>query len=315
MVSLGFQYTMLTAENLAIRAAAEASGARISFINDEQEIFPLDGGSLTGMGAAGPKDFPEGDKGAAPVLSAPAGSSLGDLDILLARSSSMTRSLYGAYLAEAQGVAVVNSYWAQKTCADKALCSTRLSNAGIPTPKVLLAFSPKSALAAVEKMGYPCVIKPPVGSWGRMVCKITDKHAADAVISLKDSLGSYADKVYYVQQYVDKPARDIRVFAVGDEIVYSVYRHANSEDMFVTNLNAGATSEEFSLPSDMKEVVHKVSDALGPGIYGIDIVEEKSGGFSVLEVNHAPEFSKAVKNKIPLVAGKIVQFALSQAKK
>lgn len=320
MLSLGFQYTMLTVENLAIRSAAERSGAKLSFINDEQELFPLNGGPLTGMGAAGPKDFPEGDKGAAPIFAAsttnrsPSGPSLSDLDVLLARSSSLTRSMYVAYLAEASGVAVVNSYTAQKICGDKALCSTLLSKAKIPTPNVLLAFSPKAALAAVEKMGYPCVIKPPVGSWGRMVCKITDKHAADAVISLKDSLGSYTDKVYYVQQYVDKPARDIRVFVVGGETVYSVYRHASHEDMFVTNLNAGAISEEFQLPADMAEVVSKVSDVLGLGIYGIDIVEEKSGGFSVLEVNHAPEFSKAVKNKIPQVADKIVQFALAQAK-
>ncbi|MFH1094799.1 MAG: RimK family alpha-L-glutamate ligase [Candidatus Micrarchaeota archaeon] len=307
MLNIGFQYTMLTAENMAIKNALEASGARVSFINDEQGIFSLDV----------PADAP-----AAPTSPAPSGpspqiltpESLG-LDVLIARSSSLSRSLYSSYLFESAGTPVVNSHKAQQICGDKALSSDFLLKSGIPTPAVLLAFSPKSALAAVEKMGYPCVIKPPVGSWGRMVCKINDKHAAEAVVSLKDSLGSYSDKVYYVQQYVDKPARDIRVFVAGEEIVYSVYRHANSEDMFITNLNAGATSQEMELPPDMKETVHKVCDALGAGIYGIDIVEGKSGGFYVLEVNHAPEFSKAVKNKIPNVAGKIVQFALSQAKK
>ena len=211
---------MLTPENMALKSAVEASGAELSLIRDEQTAFNLSGDST-----------------------------FSSLSVLLARSSSFTRSLYLSQLAESAGVLTINSSKAQSLCGDKALTSAFLLKKGIPTPKVLLAFSPSAALQAVEAIGYPCIIKPPVGSWGRMVCKINDKHAAEAVVSLKDHLGHYTDKVYYVQEYVDKPQRDIRVFVVGDEVVFSIYRKISptSTSSFITNLNHGGTAEEFKL--------------------------------------------------------------------
>ncbi len=283
--SIGFAYTLLTPENLAIKKAAESAGVNLVMLNDEQMQHPLES-----------KKLADG------------------FDTLLARSSSFTRSLYLSYLHELHGGLSINSHQAQSICGDKVLCSAVLEKAHIPTPKVVVAFSAPSALAATKTIGYPCVIKPPVGSWGRMVCKINDTAAAEAVISLKSHLGHYTDKIYYVQQHIDKPGRDIRVFLVGDEIAYSVYRHASEPSAFLTNLNAGAKPEHFALPANMTEVVHKVGDCLGSGIYGIDLIEDASGGFYVLEVNHAPEFSKASGPKINEVASKIVSFAASRTK-
>ena len=278
---------MLTPENMALRAAAEASRAELTIIRDEQSPFDL--GSKTAFDG---------------------------LNVLLARSSSLTRSLYLSQLAESAGVPTINSSHAQALCGDKALTSAFLIKKGILTPKVLLAFSPTAALQAVESIGYPCVIKPPVGSWGRMVCKINDKDTAEAVISLKDHLGHYTDKVYYVQEYVDKPQRDIRVFVVGDKVVFSIYRKISpaSSSSFITNLNHGGTAEEFKLDDEMAELVSKTASALGSGIYGIDLIEYPDGHAAVLEVNHAPEFSKSAGANTPHVAKEIVHFALSQAK-
>ncbi len=285
-MKIGFAYTMMTPENLAIRAAAASEGVELAMLNDEKEMLSLD---------------------ALPAA-------LGDVTCTLDRSSAFSRSLCISYLFELHGMHVVNSHEAQRICGDKVLCSAALAKAGIRTPKVKVAFSSASALDAVEEMGYPCVIKPPVGSWGRMVCKITDRHAAEAVISLKSTLGGYADKVYYVQEYVDKPGRDIRTFLIGDEIAFSVCRKAK-EGAFLTNLNAGGSASEFALGAEMEEAVHKVGDMLGDGIYGIDLIENGKGGFFVLEVNHAPEFSKSAGAKIGKVAKKIVQFAAGKAKR
>ena len=285
-MKIGFAYTMLTPENMAIVKAAHAQGVELAMLNDEKESISLEG-------------LPAGFEQAA---------------CLLARGSSLTRSLCISHLFELHGVPVVNSHYAQKICGDKVICSAVLAKAGIPTPKVKVAFSEKAALLAVGQMGYPCVIKPPVGSWGRMVCKITDKHAAEAVISLKSTLGGYVDRVYYVQEHVEKPGRDIRVFLVGDEIAFSVCRSAK-EGAFLTNLSAGGTASEFALTADMEEAVHEVGDMLGSGVYGIDLIEDGKGGFFVLEVNHAPEFSKSSGPKINQVAEKIVQFAVSKGKK
>ncbi len=288
MAKLGLVCTMLTPENMAIKKAAEAAGAQLSIIRDEQAPFSLHGEP-----------------------------SLSNLDVILARSSSFTRSLYLSRLAEYAGVPTINSSSAQSLCGDKALTSAFLMQKNIPTPKVLLAFSPSSALQAVEQMGYPCVIKPPVGSWGRMVCKISDKHAAEAVVGLKDSLGHYTDKVYYVQEYVDKPQRDIRVFVVGDEVAFSIYRKISetSSSSFITNLNHGGAAEEFSMTDEMAELVHRTASCFGAGIYGVDLIEYPDGHAAVLEVNHAPEFSKSAGEKAGQVAEKIVKFALAKAKK
>ena len=287
MSKLGLVCTMFTPENMAIRTAAEGAGVELAIIRDEQAPFLLSG---------------------EPAFN--------NLDVLLARSSSFTRSVYLSKLAESAGVISVNSSSAQQLCGDKALTSAFLMQKGIPTPKVLLAFSPASALQAIESIGYPCVIKPPVGSWGRMVCKVNDKSAAHAVVSLKDSLGHYTDKVYYVQEFVDKPQRDIRVFVVGDEVQFAIYRKITDGDEheFITNLNHGGAAEVFNLTPDMQELVSKTVHSLGAGTYGIDLIEYPDGHPAVLEVNHAPEFSKSSGAKMPQVADAIIKFAVSQAK-
>jgi len=285
-MEIGLAYTMLTPENASIRAALQSEGAAVAEINDERESFPLDGlsGAHKGVGS------------------------------LLCRSSSFSRSLCLSYVFERNGVAAINSHAAQQVCGDKVLCSSALASAGIPTPKVSMAFSQASALQAVEAMGYPCVVKPPVGSWGRMVYKVTDRACAEAVVGLKAALGHYTDKIYYVQEYVDKPGRDIRVLLVGGEIALSICRTASSPGAFLTNLNAGGKASEFPLPPEMQEAAHKVGALLGSGIYGIDFIEGKEGGFYVLEVNHAPEFSKSAGADIGRVARKIAQFAIASAK-
>jgi len=283
---IGLAYTMLTLENSAINSALAGAGAEVVLINDERELFMLHSLSEKHM----------------------------EVGSLLCRSSSFSRSLCSSYLFEQHGIHAINSYASQQICGDKVLCSAKLSTAKIPTPKVALAFSAKSALEAVESMGYPCVIKPPIGSWGRMVCKISDRECAEAVVSLKSTLGHFTDKIYYVQEYVDKPGRDIRVLLVGNEIALSICRNASTPGAFLTNLNAGGTASEFSLSPEMKETVHKVGDLLGSGIYGIDLIEDKQGGFFVLEVNHSPEFSKSSGANIHNVAQKIAAFAISCAK-
>ena len=136
-------------------------------------------------------------------------------------------------------------------------------------------------------------------------------------MGLKDSLGHYTDKVYYVQEYVDKPQRDIRVFVVGGEVAFSIYRKISetSSNSFITNLNHGGSAEAFALSPDMAELVHKTAGCFGAGIYGIDLIEYPDGHAAVLEVNHAPEFSKSAGEKAGQVAEKIVKFALAKAKK
>ena len=136
--------------------------------------------------------------------------------MLFERSISYSRGLYISKIYEANGVKVVNSPQVAERCGDKYVTSQILVQKGIPTPRVLMAFDEESALAAAEEIGYPCVLKPVVGSWGRLLAKVDDRSTAEAFIEHKATLG-VNHQVFYLQEYIDKPGRDIRAFVVGDE--------------------------------------------------------------------------------------------------
>ncbi len=139
--------------------------------------------------------------------------------------------------AEAYGVPVVNGPEVADTCADKVNNSLALEQAGVPTPNTEVAFTTDSAMKSIKKFGYPCVVKPVVGSWGRLMAKIDSPAAAEAILEHKATLGHYQHKVFYVQEFVKKPGRDIRVLAVDGEPIAAMTR---SSDHWLTNAAKGA---------------------------------------------------------------------------
>ncbi|EMA20823.1 lysine biosynthesis protein LysX [Haloarcula argentinensis] len=217
-----------------------------------------------------------------------------DLDIVVDRCLATSRSVYATKFAEAYGVPVVNGPEVADTCADKVNNSLALEAAGVPTPNTDVAFTKDAALESIEKFGYPCVLKPVVGSWGRLMAKIDSRSAAEAILEHKETLGHYEHKIFYVQEFVEKPGRDMRVLAVDGEPIAAMVR---SSDHWLTNAAKGAETNEFELDDRALELVEKASDAVGGGLLGIDLMEigvdEESGEFedyTVHEVNHTVEF-------------------------
>jgi [lysine-biosynthesis-protein LysW]---L-2-aminoadipate ligase len=157
-------------------------------------------------------------------------------DVILERCLHHSRALYALRILNQWGVPTVNSYDVALTCGDKINTTTALVAAGVPSPRTLIAFTPESALQAIERLGYPVVLKPAVGSWGRLLAKISDRDAAEALLEHKDTLGSYQHAIFYIQEFVDKPARDIRSFVVGDETICAIYRES---DHWITNTARG----------------------------------------------------------------------------
>ncbi len=151
-------------------------------------------------------------------------------DTVLERSVSFGRSLYALQAMEARGVRCINRPGVVETCGDKFRTTEALLRANVPTPRTLLAFTPESALEAIERLGYPAVIKPVVGSWGRMVSRVNDRDAAEALLEHLEVLGSWQQHIFYVQEYVRKPGRDIRAFVVGDEPICAIYRRQPALD-------------------------------------------------------------------------------------
>jgi [lysine-biosynthesis-protein LysW]--L-2-aminoadipate ligase len=209
-----------------------------------------------------------------------------DLDIVLDRCLATSRSLYVTQFCEAYDVPVVNTPDTAEVCADKVKNSLALTREGIPTPNTDVAFTKDAAMQTIEEFGYPCVLKPVIGSWGRLMAKIDGKSAAEAILEHKATLGHYEHKVFYVQEFVEKPGRDIRVLATDGEPVAAMVR---SSDHWLTNAAQGAETAEFELDEEAKDLVERASDAVGGGLLGVDLMET-GDSYTVHEVNHTVEF-------------------------
>jgi len=217
---------------------------------------------------------------------------LADVDLLVDRCLATSRSRYATRFAEAYDVPIVNSPETARICADKVENSLALVEAGVPTPHTEVAFTKDTALEIADQLGYPCVVKPVIGSWGRLMAKLDSRTAAEAVFEHKETLGHYEHKVFYLQEFVDKPGRDVRVLATDGEPVAAMVR---SSDHWLTNAARGAETTAFELDDRALELVERASSAVGGGLLGVDLMETGASSdddpeYTVHEVNHTVEF-------------------------
>lgn len=208
-------------------------------------------------------------------------------DLVLNREISATKALYAALSYESAGVTVVNSAAAIETCGDKWRTSLALRAAGVPTPPAALALTAEAAEEAAEEIGYPVVLKPLVGSWGRRVALLPDAAVLRTVLEYSEALPSPLAKLAYLQRYVDKPDRDIRVIVVGGTPIGAMYR---TSDGWRTNVARGATTTSCPLTDDLAKLAATAARETGADLAGVDLVEDADGGLQVLEVNHGVEF-------------------------
>ncbi|MFI9720163.1 lysine biosynthesis protein LysX [Streptomyces sp. NPDC052396] len=206
---------------------------------------------------------------------------------VLNRIMSHTRSVYAAHLFEAMGCQVLNPSRVIEVCGDKILTSLALVRAGLPTPRTVVAVTPDAALKAIEEIGYPAVVKPAVGSWGRLLSKVNDRDAAETLIEHKQAMRAPQHSVFYVQELIDKPGRDIRVIVLGDQVVAAVYRRS---DHWITNTARGAATEPCELTPELAKLALRAAEAVGGGMLAVDLIERSTGEVLVTEVNHTMEF-------------------------
>jgi len=229
-----------------------------------------------------------------------------DYDVLLERDVSHARALYALNLLENSGVHTINTYHVALVCGDKVATSKALRDAGVPTPDVKVAFTPESALSAIEELGYPVVLKPVTGSWGRLLAKINDRDAAEAVLEHKDHLGSYYHKIFYVQRYINKPGRDIRAFVIGDDVVCAIYRMS---DHWITNTARGGIALNCPLTPELRRTSLAAAKAVGGGVLAVDLIESK-GGLMAHEVNYTVEFRNSIDTTGVDIADRIIDYAV-----
>ncbi len=231
---------------------------------------------------------------------------------VLNRSISNTRSLYVAHLFEARGVPVVNRSAVVETCGDKILTSLALVKAGVPTPRTTVALTPDAALAALDELGYPAVLKPVTGSWGRLLAKVNDREAAEAVLEHKETLGSPAHHVIYIQEYIDKPGRDLRVNVMGDRVINAIYRCSKH---WITNTARGAVAQPCALTPEVVDLSLRAARAVGGGALAVDLLERPDGSLVVTEINHTMEFYRTVMATGVDVADALVEYVQEVAQR
>lgn len=234
-------------------------------------------------------------------------------DIVLERCVSYFRGLHFTASLEFMDIPVLNKFEVANICGNKMFMTLLLKKNNIPTPKTYFSFSSESATENLEKVGFPLVIKPVIGSWGRGVLPLKDKDTMEAVFEIRDITDSPHDRIYYLQELIKRPPRDIRVITVGDEPIAAMYR--KSSGGFKTNIALGADPELCEITKEMEDMASKASKAMGGGILGIDMMEDEKNGLVVHEVNNTVEFkglSRVAQRNIPK---EMVEFALRYIRK
>jgi [lysine-biosynthesis-protein LysW]---L-2-aminoadipate ligase len=276
---LGIFYTIIRPEEKAILAAAESRGISVARLDDGEVTFGLER----------PSGLP---------------------DVVVNRSVSHTRSVYATRCLAHYGVPTVNAPDVVELAGDKILTSLRLAKRGIPTPRTVVALSPEAARKAIEEIGYPAVLKPAVGSWGRLMAKVDTAEQAEQIVEHKSALGSPLHSVFYVQEFVEKPGRDLRAFVVGDSVLAAMFRRSSD---WRTNAARGASTEAAPVTGELAELALRAATAVGGGVLAVDLMEGKDG-LVVHEVNPTPEFKALSAATGVDVAGPIVDYAVRQGR-
>ncbi|NLG51230.1 MAG: lysine biosynthesis protein LysX [Chloroflexi bacterium] len=228
-------------------------------------------------------------------------------DVILERCINHSRALYSLELLNSWGVRTVNTYEVASICGNKFSTTRALIAHQVPTPRTMLAFTPESAMQAIETLGYPVVLKPAVGSWGRLISKINDREAAEAVLEHKTVLGTYQHSIFYIQDFVDKPKRDIRTFVVGGETICGIYR---TSEHWITNTARGGKATNCPITPELDALSRAAAQAVGGGIVAIDILEDPTGELLVNEVNYTMEFRNSIDTTGVDIPNKIVDYVL-----
>ncbi|MGB7337809.1 MAG: lysine biosynthesis protein LysX [Phototrophicaceae bacterium] len=238
---------------------------------------------------------------------APSGIAWDNYDVVFERCVSTSRGMYALAILNSWGVRTVNSYQTAALCADKLQTSLALASADVPQPETRVGFAEASAIQAIEAVHYPAVLKPVTGSWGRLLARVNDRDSAEAIIEHRQTLGNYTHHTYYVQEYVNKPARDIRAFVVGNRTICAIYRHSAH---WITNTAKGGEASNCPVTPAISAICIAAANAVGGGILAIDLLEDEHGNLLVNEINHTMEFRNSSAPTGVDIAREVVRYAL-----
>lgn len=232
------------------------------------------------------------------------------VDVVLERAINHLRAAYTLRILNDWGIPTVNTFEVANICGDKLLTTAALARAGVPVPRTRIAYTPESAIEAIEELGYPVVLKPAIGSWGRLLSKVNDRDAAEALLEHKVTLGSFHHGAFYIQEYIEKQGRDIRSFVVGDETICAIYRDSPH---WITNTARGAKASNCPVTPELDALSRAAAEAVGGGVVAVDLFETPEG-LLVNEVNYTMEFRNSIDTTGVNIPAKIVDYTLAVAR-
>ena len=235
-------------------------------------------------------------------------------DVVLQRCISHFRGLYLTACLEFMGFMVINKFKVGETCGNKLITSLTLAKSNVPTPKTNFAFCAESAIEVINTTGFPVVLKPIIGSWGRGVFPIRDEEVANMIIEMRKENDNPLSRIYYVQEMIKRPPRDLRCIVVGDKIVAAIYRYS-VENEWRTNVSRGGKAQLAPITNELEDIALRAAKSVGGGILGVDLMEDEKRGLLVHEVNNTVEFRGASNVSESDIAGAMIDYALTIAKK
>jgi RimK family alpha-L-glutamate ligase len=238
---------------------------------------------------------------------------LDGVDVVLARiipSGSLDQIIFrvdALHRLEARGIPVVNSPRAIERTVDKFWTSTLLEQCGIPTPETIVCENGEEAFAGFRRLGGDVIVKPLFGSMGLGMVRVSDEEMAFRVFKTIEQIRG----VYYLQRTIPHDGADLRAFVVGGRVLGAVERRSNG---WRTNLSRGGSARSVALSDELGTLAVRAAAAAGADYAGVDLLADRSGVISVLEVNGIPGWRGLQDATGVDVAGRLVDFLATRTR-
>ncbi len=180
-----------------------------------------------------------------------------------------------------RGALVVNSPKALEASVDKYLTTSRLMAAGLPVPRTWVGERADAALEAFAELGGDVVVKPLFGSEGRGLVRVSDLELAWRTLLTIERIQG----VIYLQEYIEHPGWDQRIFVLGGKVLAAMRRHATAG--WRTNVSQGGRPEQMEPTAIEAKLAIDAAAAVGCEIAGVDLITGPNGPL-ILEVNGVP---------------------------
>jgi RimK family alpha-L-glutamate ligase len=186
---------------------------------------------------------------------------------------------------EQKGVLVLNRAGALFAAHDKLTTALRLAARGLRHPRTAHV-----GAAADPAFEFPVVVKPRFGSWGRDVAVCRSRSALERCLRRLGRKAWFRRQGALVQEFIQPQGYDLRILVAAGEIVGAVKRVAAPGE-WRTNIALGGGRTAADPPPQACLIALGAAAALGTDLVGVDLLPDGDGGWVILELNGAVDFT------------------------